>query len=396
VALFQSAPAITGGRSCKSRSRAHQQPVSIRARHHWRAIHPGAVAVPEALDVSIRARHHWRAILVTAWPQIIHAWFQSAPAITGGRSSPAPFSSSHQVSFNPRPPSLAGDPPPDGQLCRNRAVSIRAQVCAVVRLRGFNPRPPSLAGDPGRHIPWSSFPRCFNPRPPSLAGDPPTDALTPPAHGVSIRARHHWRAIQRWRLMCWRITRFQSAPAITGGRSLGLAAAHDVALLFQSAPAITGGRSRRRCTPCPLRWRFNPRPPSLAGDPAVGQLLQPRRIVSIRARHHWRAILAAELSMTISDRFQSAPAITGGRSTRERGQDPSPTSFNPRPPSLAGDPCGQRTPSPDLSRFNPRPPSLAGDPRVPLRMRLVKCVSIRARHHWRAIHHDPSRTNGIS
>jgi len=36
---------------------------------------------------------------------------------------------------------------------------------------------------------------------------------------------------------------------------------------------------------------FNPRPPSLAGDPHVVMKFGKREEVSIRARHHWRAIL---------------------------------------------------------------------------------------------------------
>ena len=37
--------------------------------------------------------------------------------------------------------------------------------------------------------------------------------------------------------------------------------------MFQSAPAITGGRSGRSMAPKTTSRRFNPRPPSLAGDP---------------------------------------------------------------------------------------------------------------------------------
>jgi len=37
--------------------------VSIRARHHWRAILNRAHADKPFKGVSIRARHHWRAIL---------------------------------------------------------------------------------------------------------------------------------------------------------------------------------------------------------------------------------------------------------------------------------------------------------------------------------------------
>ena len=60
---------------------------------------------------------------------------------------------------------------------------------------------------------------------------------------VSIRARHHWRAI-RW---------------------LDLSGT-------------------------PKGWGFNPRPPSLAGDPKDVAEAERDQRVSIRARHHWRAI----------------------------------------------------------------------------------------------------------
>jgi len=61
--------------------------VSIRARHRWRAIQQQTrIVVPEGI-VSIRARHRWRAILHLAGP-----------------GQPL------RHRFNPRPPSMAGDP----------------------------------------------------------------------------------------------------------------------------------------------------------------------------------------------------------------------------------------------------------------------------------------------
>ena len=183
--------------------------------------------------VSIRARHHWRAILSTCSPWPAMMVFQSAPAITGGRSGRELGRKAHPIGFNPRPPSLAGDP----------------TVAGLVRSshEGFNPRPPSLAGDPaaGRSG-WINF-IGFNPRPPSLAGDP----------GVPTCARQ-------------------------------------------------------------LKGCFNPRPPSLAGDPCRNRNDRNHRMVSIRARHHWRAI---------QRRWARGRVLNG---------------FNPRPPSLAGDPSSRR------------------------------------------------------
>ncbi len=62
--MFQSAPAIDGGRSDQLADfTAHAVDVSIRARHRWRAI------------------HFWS--MWWSWSSL----FQSAPAIDGGRSA---------------------------------------------------------------------------------------------------------------------------------------------------------------------------------------------------------------------------------------------------------------------------------------------------------------------
>ena len=61
--------------------------------------------------------------------------------------------------------------------------------------------------------------------------------------------------------------------------------------------------------------------------------------------------------------FQSTPAIADGRtaasarrSCRRAGR------FNPRPPSLTGEPPHRRSGSAARGSFNPRPPSLTGEP----------------------------------
>ena len=178
--MFQSAPAIAGGRcttltaGTTGTTSFNPRPpllagdagellfdadavvVSIRARHCWRAMpwitrHPVIGAV-----VSIRARHCWRAMPVGFAPASNRPAFQSAPAIAGGRCP--------------------------GLVCR-----------ALVAV-GFNPRPPLLAGDasPSRY----SFCCC----------------------GVSIRARHCWRAMLFSGVTMTALAGFQSAPAIAGGR----------------------------------------------------------------------------------------------------------------------------------------------------------------------------------
>ncbi|OLP07168.1 hypothetical protein BLL52_1455 [Rhodoferax antarcticus ANT.BR] len=164
--------------------------------------------------------------------------FQSPPAIAGGRTRVALFITTASRCFNPRPPLLAGEPPVA------RFLSLPRRWC-------FNPRPPLLAGEPCAAGTMRWCLACFNPRPPLLAGEPydPRNATT--QWQVSIRARHCWRAnLSRacaGVMVCW----FQSAPAIAGGRTIvpqGL----EVDLVC-----------------------FNPRPPLLAGEPALP--LTPRR-----------------------------------------------------------------------------------------------------------------------
>ena len=177
-----------------------------------------------------------------------------------------------------------------------------------------------MAGDPGPAPAPSTGRCCFNPRPPSMAGDPPirigcvmVDVFqsAPAIDGgrsergqricrghepVSIRARHRWRAIRLADKLATRHGWLQSAPAIDGGRSHQGHHVGRLHVVFQSAPAIDGGRSLgrgnlsqghhvsirarhrwraiRSWTPAdrPMRSCFNPRPPSMAGDPAVGQI----------------------------------------------------------------------------------------------------------------------------
>ena len=155
--------------------------------------------------------------------------FQSAPAIAGGRSPRAPACMWITRMFQSAPAIAGGRSP--------------AQALRGCRGRGFNPRPPLLAGDPGHSR-----------RVLSLVG-------------VSIRARHCWRAIRGVHDAPSQLSAFQSAPAIAGGRSPISGRLWIGRCTFQSAPAIAGGRSRRRNLPRQLRRCFNPRPPLLAGDP---------------------------------------------------------------------------------------------------------------------------------
>ena len=195
-----------------------------------------------------------------------------------------------------------------------------------------------MAGDPMLNVLQGGDPSSFNPRPPSMAGDPVIGVRHQALTHVSIRARHRWRAIR-----C------------------------------------------ERSFSCRSRHSFNPRPPSMAGDPPACAARSLHSLVSIRARHRWRAILEmavakqayVEVSIrarhrwraiqpvhqadVVHDQFQSAPAIDGGRSSASISARVQMPSFNPRPPSMAGDPRGRR------------------------RSAIGSAVSIRARHRWRAI-----------
>ena len=181
---------------------------------------------------------------------------------------------------------------------------------------------------------------CFNPRPPLLAGEWPAPRRPAPIP-----------------------TPFQTTPAIAGGRMPGTPPAH---------PLPGGG--------------FNPRPPLLAGEcsvthaayawpksfqstPAIagGRMIQvpgtalAAERVSIHARHCWRANASAQALFRARLRFQSTPAIAGGRMWPPSTPPAASSSFNPRPPLLAGE-CNQtRRRLGPCGGFNPRPPLLAGE-----------------------------------
>ena len=347
--MFQSAPAIAGGRCADKPCICCGQPlgfnprppllagdaqslggpiaaaiVSIRARHCWRAMLPDSpilYSVPDGFNprppllagdarracasalryaVSIRARHCWRAMHTPGQAVEPADVFQSAPAIAGGRCTPArlrlwriwivsirarhcwramrsSLENSRRLSEFQSAPAIAG-----GRCHRNlrqrrhrRRVSIRARHCWRAMRR--------TAGRRGAG-------RGFNPRPPLLAGDASNQG--------SVDSNN----------------RFQSAPAIAGGRCRKFWFRLHAAILFQSAPAIAGGRCRYK-----------------------GKELQYRGRVSIRARHCWRAMRGYSLhrqggrrvSIRARHCWRAMPSWPVHRSCHCR--------FNPRPPLLAGD-----------------------------------------------------------
>ena len=158
--LFQSTPAIAGGRSAHHVARKDRNAlVSIHARHCWRAKLLCRGCPPQHRAVSIHARHCWRAKLRKAIDNDPLWWFQSTPAIAGGRSR-----------------------------CLIRSWPMTA---------------------------------CFNPRPPLLAGEAQLQRARVAAAVVSIHARHCWRAkLCQGDGLAGRVL-FQSTPAIAGGRSAG-------------------------------------------------------------------------------------------------------------------------------------------------------------------------------
>ena len=202
---------------------------------------------------------------------------------------------------------------------------------------------------------------------------------------------------------------FQSAPAIAGGRcAVACAPARRLASFNPRPPLLAGDAPKGRCRE--ERYRgFNPRPPLLAGDAWRHGVDDARRVVSIRARHCWRAMLTIKVAPVGQWEFQSAPAIAGGRCLRGCNQYVDPRLFQSAP-AIAGGRCaglptmppicamfqsapaiaGGRCLSPfngDTGErgFNPRPPLLAGDARSHCRRDPSQQVSIRARHCWRAM-----------
>ena len=149
-----------------------------------------------------------------------------------------------------------------------------------------------LAGEPAAaRLPlrcWGSF----NPRPPLLAGEPPCDTCD-----------------QR------SLDAFQSTPAIAGGRTPITPTVPGFCLCFNPRPPLLTGEPVSRLTAIQVLPRFNPRPPLLAGEHQRLFDDDDADIVSIHARHCWRA------NDPCFDRrrprwwFQSTPAIAGGRTT---------------------------------------------------------------------------------
>ena len=130
----------------------------------------------------------------------------------------------------------------------------------------------------------------FNPRPPLLASEPPQ--YSPQTNAAMV---------------------FQSTPAITGERARPTSGMQRQTVSFNprppllaSEPYLTRSECRRPSSFNPRPpllasepllavvvafgvGRFNPRPPLLASEPSYRATTQGRQVVSIHARHYWRA-----------------------------------------------------------------------------------------------------------
>ena len=129
----------------------------------------------------------------------------------------------------------------------------------------------------------------FNPRPPLLAGEPLKSVVRIRPIAVSIHARHCWRANQvlGQALLVGKL--FQSTPAIAGGRTSSQGVGEEAQDCFNPRPPLLAGEPPRGLIHQPLTWSFNPRPPLLAGEPSTRMPYTIPVMVSIHARHCWRA-----------------------------------------------------------------------------------------------------------
>ena len=129
---------------------------------------------------------------------------------------------------------------------------------------------------------------------------------------------------------------------------------------FNPRPSFLAGETPRWLSAATHAKRFNPRPSFLAGETAGTAGVDQVAIVSIHARHFWRAKPRQANCRPPPRAFQSTPVISGGR-------------------NHACAASNART-----SRFNPRPSFLAGETAVSARAKAESWVSIHARHFWRA------------
>ena len=200
----------------------------------------------------------------------------------------------------------------------------------------FNPHPPLRAGATLNPIPWAR-PRTFQSSP-ALAGGrycaaPP---VCPPA-AVSILTRPCGRAL-RWQLCRRYKSCLVSILTRPCGRALrvvhvGRTESLDVSILtrpcgralrwlkklkkrwlkFQSSPALAGGRYALKNMFRTLAESFNPHPPLRAGATVFPMSIGIDLLVSILTRPCGRALPDWYDVTKVGNLFQSSPALAGGR-----------------------------------------------------------------------------------
>ena len=154
-----------------------------------------------------------------------------------------------------------------------------------VENEGFNPRPPSLTGEPWMR--QSTRRQQQFQSTPAIADGRTLVALA--RFGLiekfqSTPAIADGRTAKRLQIAD-ELHQFQSTPAIADGRTKPQQPCATCAHAFQSTPAIADGRTSMTLNLCNSKARFNPRPPSLTGEPLSPQGCRARRQVSIHARH---------------------------------------------------------------------------------------------------------------
>ena len=180
--------------------------------------------------------------------------------------------------------------------------------------------------------------------------------------GVSIHARHCWRANPRVNV----IVRLANAVSIHARHCWRANPAWHLPASGNTVVSIHA----RHC------WRANP---------ALTLAKCSRSRVSIHARHCWRANPSHQCDRQVFRQFQSTPAIAGGRIPPGLpvAQALWAVSIHARH-CWRANPTRGSAPSRYSVGFNPRPPLLAGESgRIHIGAGDVQ-VSIHARHCWRA------------
>ena len=186
---------------------------------------------------------------------------------------------------------------------------------------------------------WCWWKASFNPRPSFLAGEPSSQPCGPNRTGVSIHARHFWRASQEHAGSDGFVRCFNPRPSFLAGEPGRGEQVVQASGGFNPRPSFLAGEPRRLehqrdrpggFNPRPSylagepgprgKWAekltcFNPRPSFLAGEPLPPGVTIARERVSIHARHFWRASRRSILTSRSRRLFQSTPVISGGRAT---------------------------------------------------------------------------------